>query len=200
MADPLFDAPEPFALFAAWFAEAKAAEVNDPDAMALATVDTDGLPDVRMVLLKQYGPEGFTFHTNAQSAKGRQFAANPRAALCLHWKSLRRQVRVRGPLEPVSEAESEAYFRTRSRDSRFSAIASQQSRPVENREVMLARVEARKAEYEGVEPPRPAHWGGWRVAPLAIEFWMDGPNRLHDRRLFTRRALGEAWESVRLWP
>lgn len=200
MTDPMFDEPDPFALFAAWFAEAKAAEVNDPDAMGLATVDADGLPDLRVVLLKAHGPEGFVFYTNGESAKGRELAAAPKAALNLHWKSLRRQVRVRGPVSPVSAAESDAYFASRSRDSRLAAIASDQSRPMQSRSVFEDRVSAAAAVFEDAEPPRPPHWGGYRVTPLTIEFWRDGAHRMHDRRRFERRAAGEAWTAIRLYP
>ncbi len=191
---------DPFALFDAWFEEAKGAEVNDPDAMALATVDADGLPDVRMVLLKGRGPDGFRFFTHEGSAKGRELAAAPKAALCLHWKSLRRQVRVRGPVERLPPADADAYFATRARRSRIGALASAQSQPLADRATLERRVAALDAEYEGRDPPRPATWGGYRVVPLAVEFWLDGPNRLHDRRLFTRAAPGVAWESLRLWP
>ena len=198
--DRMFAEPDPLALFDAWLDEAKAAEVNDPDAMALATVDADGLPDVRMVLLKGHGPDSFRFFTHEGSAKGRELAAQPRAALCLHWKSLRRQVRVRGPVERLPDADADAYFATRAKRSRLGALASAQSRPLESRSVLERRVAELEAEYADRDPPRPAHWGGYRVVPSAIEFWLDGPNRLHDRRLFTRAASGAAWASERLQP
>ena len=200
MSDPMFEPADPFALFEAWFAEAKAAEVNDPDAMGLATVDADGLPDLRVVLLKGWGPDGFVFYTNGESAKGRELAVNPKAALNLHWKSLRRQVRVRGPVSPVTAAESDAYFASRSRDSRLAAIASDQSRPMESRSLFEDRVAQAAARFEGAEPERPPHWGGYRVAPLSIEFWRDGAHRMHDRRRFERPAPGADWTSVRLYP
>lgn len=200
MSDPMFDTPDPFTLFDAWFAEARAAELNDPDAMALATVDADGLPDVRVVLLKQHGPEGLVFYTNRQSAKGQELAANPKAALVLHWKSLRRQVRVRGPVSLAPDAMSDAYFASRGRDSRIGAGASEQSRPLDSRETLERRAADLAADYDGQEPPRPSHWGGYVVTPLAIEFWRDGAHRLHDRRLFTRAAADAPWESTRLYP
>ena len=196
----MFAEADPFALFDAWLEEAKAAEVNDPDAMALATVDADRLPDVRMVLLKGHGPDGFRFFTHEGSAKGRELADEPKAALCLHWKSLRRQVRVRGPVERLPDADADAYFATRAKRSRIGALASVQSRPLDSRATLERRVAELEAEYADRDPPRPATWGGYRVAPVAIEFWLDGPNRLHDRRLFTRPAAGAAWESMRLWP
>jgi pyridoxamine 5'-phosphate oxidase len=190
---------DPFALFAAWFAEAKAAEPNDPDAMALATVDATGLPDVRMVLLKDADERGFVFYTNEQSAKGGELAANPKAALVLHWKSIRRQVRVRGAVERVSGAEADAYFSSRSRDSRIAASASDQSRPLDSRKTFEARVTDLQKQYEGKDVPRPAHWGGYRVVPAEIEFWHDRPHRMHDRIRFTRVADG-SWQKARLYP
>ena len=190
---------DPFALFGQWFEAAKASEVNDPDAVALATVDGDGLPDVRMVLLKSWGPDGFVFYTNRQSAKGQELAANPRAALCLHWKSLRRQVRVRGAVSPVSEGESDRYFDSRSRGSRVSAVASDQSRPVADRAALEARAQAVEARLGGADPQRPDHWGGYRVAPSQMEFWRDGEHRLHDRMLFTPDGAG-GWAGQRLQP
>ena len=200
MSDAMFEATDPFALFQAWFDEAKASELNDPDAMSLATVDAQGLPDVRIVLLKAHGPDGFVFYTNGQSAKGRELADHPKAALALHWKSLRRQVRARGAVEPVGAAQSDAYFASRSRDSRLGAIASDQSRPLADRATLERRAAEAAARYEGRDPPRPEHWGGFRVVPTAIEFWKDGANRLHDRRLFTRETPGAPWASTRLYP
>ena len=197
---PMFETVDPFVLFDAWFAEAKAAELNDPDAMGLATVDADGLPDLRVVLLKAHGPDGFVFYTNGESAKGRELAATPKAALNLHWKSLRRQVRVRGPVSAVSAGESDAYFAGRSRDSRLAAIASDQSRPMDSREAFEARVAAAATRFGEAEPERPAHWGGYRVTPVAIEFWRDGAHRMHDRRLFTRTATDADWRTTRLYP
>ena len=200
MTDPLFDTADPFALFEAWFADAQGAEINDPDAMALATVDADGMPDVRVVLLKQHGPEGFVFYTNRQSAKGEELAANPKAALVLHWKSLRRQVRVRGPVSLASDAMSDAYFQRRGRDSRIGAGASDQSRPLDSRETLERKAAELTARYERQDPPRPPHWGGYVVTPVAMEFWRDGAHRLHDRRLFTRPGVGAPWSSTRLYP
>jgi pyridoxamine 5'-phosphate oxidase len=195
-----FAATEPFGLFAAWFAEAKAAEPNDPDAMALATVDATGLPDVRMVLLKQADERGFVFFTNEQSVKGVELAAQPKAGLVLHWKSIRRQVRIRGPVERVSEGEANAYFATRSRPSRIAAAASDQSRPLDSRETFEARIAEIEQRYDGKEVPRPVHWGGYRVVPLEIEFWMDRPHRMHDRIRFARERPGAAWQKTRLYP
>lgn len=190
---------DPFALFAAWLADAQAKELNDPNAMALATVDETGMPNVRMVLLKDAGPEGFVFYTNYESAKGRELLSGGKAALCFHWKSLRRQVRVRGAVHPVSAAEADAYFATRPRGSRIGAWASQQSRPLEGRFALETAVARYTAKYPIGEIPRPAYWSGFRLAPTEIEFWHDRPFRLHDRAQF-RRAPGEAWEKTRLYP
>lgn len=201
-------ANEPFALFADWFAEAQASEPNDPNAMALATVDPDGLPDVRMVLMKGYDTDGFVFYSHLASQKGQELAANPKAALLFHWKSLRRQVRVRGPVTPVTEAEADEYFASRPKQSQIGAWASKQSQPLESRfafEQAIAR-EAAKHLVGGV--PRPAGWSGWRITPQRIEFWHDRPFRLHDRIEF-RRDLPAAtpndpqsgsWSKVRLYP
>lgn len=191
---------DPFALFAAWFAEAKAAEPNDPDAMALATVDAAGLPDVRMVLLKQADERGFVFYTNEESAKGGELASNPKAALVLHWKSIRRQVRVRGAVERVTDAEADAYFASRSRDSRIAAMASDQSRPLDSRATFEARVAELQKKFDGKDVPRPAHWGGYRIVPSEIEFWQDRPHRMHDRVRFTRKDAKSAWTKTRLYP
>lgn len=191
---------EPFSLFEDWFREARAKEPNDPNAMALATVDAAGAPDVRMVLLKDVSPLGFTFYSNAESAKGGQLAANPHAALCFHWKSLGRQVRVRGPVSFVTDAEADAYFQSRDRGARLGAWASQQSRPLEDRLALEKRVAEFALKYGLGEVPRPPHWRGWRVAPLAIEFWRNRPFRLHDRLVFTRDAPEAAWEKRRLYP
>jgi pyridoxamine 5'-phosphate oxidase len=190
---------DPFVQFQAWFADAKASEPNDPDAMALATVDADGNPSVRMVLLKGVDARGFVFYTNNESRKGRELAATRRAALCLHWKSLRRQVRIEGPVTPVSEEEADAYFRSRSRGSRLAARASDQSRPLKDRATLLERWAAETARFGDNDPvPRPPHWSGWRVEPTAIEFWSDGEFRLHDRFLFRRS--GDSWTVERLYP
>jgi pyridoxamine 5'-phosphate oxidase len=189
---------DPLALFDAWFAEAQASEPNDANAMALATATPDGRPSVRMVLLKGQGPEGFVFYSNAESRKGQEIAANPHAALLFHWKSLRRQVRIEGPLSEVTAAEADAYFHSRARMSQLGSAASDQSRPLDARQTYLDRVEALAARYEGDEIPRPPRWTGFRLAPEAIEFWLDRPNRLHERRRFTRD--GEAWTSTLLYP
>lgn len=194
------ESTDPFGLFAAWFAEAKAAEINDPEAMALATVDPSGLPDVRMVLLKDADARGFVFYTNDESAKGAELSSMPKAALVLHWKSLRRQVRVRGPVERVSAAEADAYFASRSRPSQLGAWASEQSRPLDARATFEARYAAIEKRFDGKDVPRPGHWGGYRIVPVQIEFWMDRPYRLHDRIRFTRESAGAAWQKMRLYP
>jgi len=193
---------DPFALFEAWFAEARASEPNDANAMALATATPDGAPSVRMVLLKEHGPHlgpggGFVFYTNAQSRKGGEILANPQAALLFHWKSLRRQVRIEGPLAEVSPAMADAYFTSRHPESRLGSAASDQSRPLDSRATYLARVEALRTQY-GEEVPRPPHWTGFRLAPRRIEFWLDRDHRLHERRQFTRS--GEYWASTLLFP
>lgn len=189
---------DPFALFDAWYGEARTAEINDPDAMALATAATNGQPSVRMVLLKGHGPQGFTFYTNADSRKGAELAENAKAALLFHWKSLRRQVRVEGVVKEVSAADADAYFGTRSRDSQIGAWASDQSRPLDSRETFEARCDEVRARFEGNDIPRPARWIGFLVVPQAIEFWSDRPHRLHERRLFTRTAGG--WIEGLLYP
>jgi len=194
------ESADPLVLFGAWFAEAKAAEPNDPEAMSLATVDAAGLPDVRVVLLKQADERGFVFYTNEQSAKGAELAANPKAALAMHWKSIRRQVRVRGTVERVSAAEADAYFASRSRPSQIGAWASDQSQPLDKRETFEARVAEVQKRFDGMEVTRPPHWGGYRIVPVQIEFWMDRPYRLHDRVRFTRDAPGGAWNKTRLYP
>lgn len=194
------ESPEPFALFAAWFAEAAASEPNDPDAMALATADADGLPDVRMVLMKGYDTQGFVFYSHIASAKGRELAANPRAALLFHWKSLRRQVRVRGPVAPVTDAEAEAYFATRPKQAQIGAWASRQSQPLESRFAFEQAIAKEAAKYIVRSVPRPPGWSGWRIAPMQFEFWHDRPFRLHDRIQFRRTAPDAPWTKTRLYP
>ena len=189
---------DPLALFDEWFALAREKEPNDPDAMALATATPDGAPSVRMVLLKGFGPDGFVFYTNMDSRKGAEIAANPRAALLFHWKSLRRQVRVEGPVEPVGDAEADAYFATRSRDSQLGAWASYQSRPLDARSTFKKRYEDMRRRFEDQDVPRPARWGGFRVKPEVIEFWDDRPHRLHERRVFT--AAVDGWKEGLLYP
>ena len=191
-------ADDPHALFAAWLTEAEASEPNDPNAMALATVDADGRPSARMVLLKGHDARGFVFYTNGESRKAEAIAAHPVAALLFHWKSLRRQVRVEGAVTPVEAAEANAYFASRGRDSRIGAWASDQSRPLDSRETFETRFEDAKARFEGGDVPRPPHWGGWRIVPERIEFWQDRAHRLHERRLFT--ASGDGWSEGLLYP
>jgi len=195
----LSSADGPFVLFAEWFAAATASEPNDPNAMALATVDAAGMPDVRMVLLKGFDEAGFVFYTNLESRKGEQLAAVPKAALCFHWKSLRRQVRVRGSVEPVEVAEADAYFTTRPRLSRIGAWASRQSRPLESRFALEKAVALYTARFAAGAIPRPPHWSGFRIVPQEIEFWRDGAFRLHDRLRFTRDAAG-SWFATTLFP
>src|SRR3954468_20924813 len=189
---------DPLVLFDEWFAEARASEINDSEAMALATADRSGQPSVRMVLLKGHGPDGFVFYTNRESRKAADLAVSPRAALLFHWKSLRRQVRIEGAVSQVSDAESDAYFASRGRDSQLGAWASDQSRPLDARATFEARYDEVRGQYEGKAVPRPPHWGGYRVAPERIEFWQDRAHRLHERRLFLNTPDG--WQEGLLYP
>ena len=193
-------ADEPLRLWQAWFDEAVKSEPRDPNAMSLATVDSDGMPDVRTVLLKGIDERGFVFYTNTESQKGRELAANPKAGLLFYWKSLNRQVRVRGPVERVTPQEADAYFATRPRQAQIGAWASQQSRPLESRLAFEKAVALYAAKYVIGTVPRPPHWSGYRIVPISIEFWHDRPFRLHDRVEFRREALGASWNKVRMYP
>lgn len=190
---------DPFALFDAWYAEARLTEINDSNAMALATVDAAGQPSVRMVLLKGHGPDGFVFYTNREGRKAADLAAVPKAALLFHWKSLRRQIRIEGAITLASDAESDAYFATRSRDSQLGAWASDQSRPLPDRATFEARFAEMQARFDGQQVPRPPHWGGYRVTPHTIEFWQDREHRLHERRVFLAQPDGN-WSEGLLYP
>jgi len=191
---------DPIAAFDGWLQEAAASEPNDPNAMSLATVDADGMPNARMVLLKGHDARGFVFYTNLESQKGGELADNAQAALCFHWKSLHRQVRVQGPISAVSDAEADAYFNSRGRQSRIGAWASQQSRRLANRAELEAAFAKIDAQYPDEDIPRPPHWSGRRITPLRIEFWQDGDHRLHDRLVFKRASADAAWETERLYP
>jgi pyridoxamine 5'-phosphate oxidase len=200
MSGNLTEAEEPLRLFAAWFEDATRAEGSDPTAMALATVDADGLPNVRMVLLKGADERGFVFYTNTESPKSRELAVAPRAAAVFHWKSLKRQVRLRGPVEPVSDAEADAYFATRPKGSQIGAWASRQSAPLEDRFALEKAVALFGAKYALGTVPRPPYWSGYRIIPLIMEFWHDRPFRLHDRLQFRRENVNAPWVKTRLYP
>jgi pyridoxamine 5'-phosphate oxidase len=191
---------DPLALFDAWMEEAKKTEPNEANAMAIATADAEGHPNIRMVLLKEVTHRGFVFYTNTESAKGRELSANPHIALCFHWKTQRKQIRVRGPVERVSDAEADAYFATRPKDSQIGAWASAQSRPMEGRFAFEREIAKYAAKYALAKVPRPPHWGGYRVTPLEIEFWRDRPFRLHDRLVYTRADANTPWTTERLFP
>lgn len=190
---------EPLKLFSEWLADAEKSELNDPTALSLATVDADGLPNVRMVLLKGFDENGFTIYTNFESQKGGELLASKKAAMCFHWKSLRRQVRLRGPVSVVSDEEADAYFETRPRGSRIGAWASKQSRPLESRFALEKSVAEYTARYPVGAIPRPQYWSGFRLAPVSIEFWHDRKFRLHDRMMFDRQNNG-SWTKTRLYP
>ena len=189
---------EPYSLFGAWLADAQKSEPNDPNAVALATVDPAGLPNVRMVLLKGFDERGFVFYTNFESQKGQEILSSHKAAMCFHWKSLRRQVRIRGDVEVVTEEEADAYYATRPRGSRIGAWASKQSRPLEGRFALEKAVAEFTARYAIGEIPRPSHWSGFRIKPVSLEFWHDRPFRLHDRMEF--RRVNDGWQKVRMYP
>jgi len=191
---------DPITAFDYWLKDAAQSEPNDPNAMALATVAADGMPNARMVLLKAHDARGFVFYTNLESKKGNELDANAKAALVFHWKSLHRQVRVQGPISAVSDEEADAYFQSRGRESRIGAWASQQSRPLSARGELEAAYEEMDGKYSGEDIPRPPHWSGRRVTPLRIEFWQDGAHRLHDRLVFKRATVEADWQTERLYP
>jgi pyridoxamine 5'-phosphate oxidase len=197
--DGIFAGDDPFAIARAWMTEAEATEINDPNAIALATVDASGLPNVRMVLLKEIAADGFVFYTNYESAKGRELAETPKAALVMHWKSLRRQIRVRGHVTREDGPRADDYYASRSMKSRLGAWASKQSQPLESRSALMAEV-AKVTARKGPNPPRPEFWGGFRIAPVEIEFWADGAFRLHDRFVWRRKTVAQEWTVERLNP
>ncbi|WP_153770998.1 pyridoxamine 5'-phosphate oxidase [Labrenzia sp. CE80] len=194
------ESSKPFDLFREWLEDAGESEINDPNALSLATVDPDGLPNVRMVLLKGFDERGFVFYTNFESAKGRELLSAGKAAMCFHWKSLRRQVRIRGPIVQVDDTEADEYYQSRARGSRIGAWASKQSRPLESRFALEKEVAKFTAKFAIGEIPRPDHWSGMRLVPTSIEFWHDRPFRLHDRVIFTRASIDEGWAKDRLYP
>ena len=194
------ESTEPFRLFSEWFNDAVKAEPNDPTAMTLATVDASGMPDARMVLMKGFDEHGFVFYSHVDSAKGRQLTANPKAALVFHWKSLRRQIRLRGTVTTVTAAEADAYFATRPKQAQLGAWASKQSRPLESRLAFEKAIALVAAKHLIGQVPRPPAWSGWRIAPLEFEFWHDRPYRLHDRIVFTRETMNAPWTKTRLYP
>lgn len=198
--DEIHPVDDPIELFATWFAEARAREPEDPEAMALATAGGDGTPNVRIVLLKQFDRNGFVFYTNLDSAKGNELEANARAALCFYWKSLARQVRMQGPVVSVSDAEADAYFATRPKSAQIGAWASQQSRRLESRFALEKEVARYAAKYALTAVPRPPFWSGYRLQPLVIEFWRNRPFRLHERLLYRRETLSSPWRVERLYP
>ena len=197
--DGHFAGDDPFEIARGWLAEAEKSEPNDPNAVALSTVDADGLPNVRMVLLKEISDDGFVFYTNYNSAKGRELAANPKAAMVLHWKSLRRQVRIRGMVSREEGEGADVYYASRSLKSRLGAWASEQSQPLDSRTTLMAKV-AKITAQKGPNPPRPPFWGGFKITPVEIEFWADGAFRLHDRFVWRRSDIGESWKIQRLNP
>jgi pyridoxamine 5'-phosphate oxidase len=197
--DGLFAGDDPFEIARGWLAEAEKSELNDPNAVALSTVDADGLPNVRMVLLKEISEDGFIFYTNYNSAKGRELTANPKAAMVLHWKSLRRQIRIRGMVTREEGTRADEYYASRSLKSRLGAWASEQSQPLDSRGTLMAKV-AKITAQKGPNPPRPPFWGGFKIAPVEIEFWADGAFRLHDRFVWRRTRVGESWKIQRLNP
>ena len=198
--DEVFTTQDPFALFDEWMQLAQKKELNDANAVAVATVDAAGMPDVRMVLLKEASPAGFVFYTNLESAKGEELLGQPKAAFCFHWKSLRRQIRLRGVIRQVSDEEADAYFQSRAKDSQIGAWASRQSRPLESRFELEKEVARYAAKYALRKVERPPYWSGFRLEPLSIEFWRDRPFRLHDRLVFKREQIDASWTTSRLFP